>query len=217
MHFQKNAKTAIAIWAAASLIASAAIAQTPASAPATPTAPQKVQYDQAIVAQVNGVRAKISAGEKAGGLTPAEITDFNTQLDAILVVKHTADGSDNGLSTAEYNDVKGRLSTLTKAVSAKAGDGNTDLSDPGKLQREQAVTTQVNDIRVRIDGGTRDKKLTAGESKNLSDRLQNIIVSKRKLASSEMGLNQNEYNNIKSRLDILSTDVNTQVNDKKPG
>lgn len=215
MHFQKNTTTALAVWAAAGLIASAAIAQTPA--PATPTAPQKVQYDQAIVAQVNGVRAKISAGEKAGGLTPAEITDFNTQLDAILVVKHTADGSDNGLSTAEYNDIKGRLSTLTKAVSAKAGDGNTDLSDPGKLQREQAVTTQVNDIRARIDGGTRDKKLTAGESKNLGDRLQNIVASKRKLATSEMGLNQNEYNNIKSRLDILSTDVNTQVNDNKPG
>ncbi len=179
--------------------------------------PQKVQYDQAVNAQVNALRARISAGEKAGKLTPAEIADFNTQLDAVLAVKHTDAGTDNGLNTAEYNDVKVRLATLTKAIDAKVGDGTTSLSDPGKLQREEAVTLEVNDIRTRIDAGTKANKLTAGEAKNLTGRLENIVGSKRKFATSDMGLNQNEYTNIKWRLDILSKDVDTQTNDNKPG
>ena len=91
------------------------------------------------------------------------------------------------------------------------GDRHDDRNDTrynqDKLRYDRAIVQQVNDLRVQIGHASRTRQINRREAAQFQGRLDRIIELKHRYASSDFGLNRNEYNEVTTKLSDLSADV----------
>ncbi len=90
---------------------------------------------------------------------------------------------------------------------SRNGDRNDTRYTQDKLRYDRAIVQQVNDLRTQIDHASRARQINRREAAQFQGRLDGIINLKRRYASSDFGLNRNEFNEVTAKLSDLSADV----------
>lgn len=74
---------------------------------------------------------------------------------------------------------------------------------------DQQFTTQLDGIRTNLSSGQSAGKITAQDATSINQRLDNLVTLKGQYASD--GLSDDEYRQLKTRLDVVNDDVNRKI------